>query len=214
MSASVAPAPAGLSFAPPRVIGIMGDAGCGKDTIADYLVWKFDYVKYSMADPLRKGLCAMIDEIDMDMLLDREAKERVIEAYGKSPRQMMQTIGTEWGRELVHSDIWLMQARRFIEKSDKPVVIPDIRFPNEHEMLQDLDGAKVWRIIRTKTPVISSHQSEGQLEEVRTDHVFHNNGTVIQLLQAVDGTIWADHYQAAPGSVVFYDANSQDPQLS
>lgn len=173
----------------PRAIGIIGDAGSGKDTVADYLCDCFGYVKYSMADPLRAGICAMISEISMDMLLDREKKEEVIEVYGKSPRQMMQTIGTEWGRDLVHEEVWLTQAIAFVAQSDKPVVIPDIRFPNEYAMLTDLEGGVLWRVTRDNTEAVASHSSEGQLSKVLVDTTFDNDGTIPQLCGVVADAI-------------------------
>lgn len=56
-----------------KIIGLTGEAGSGKDTIADYLVSHHDFRKISFAEPLRRGLQAMFG-IPMHMLQDRAIK--------------------------------------------------------------------------------------------------------------------------------------------
>ena len=88
-----------------KLIGITGPAQCGKDTVADYLIERLGYAKASFADPLKKMLEAGLG-LNAAQLYGPD-KEAIAPRYGCSPRHIMQTLGTEWGRERVHPDIWV-----------------------------------------------------------------------------------------------------------
>ncbi len=60
-----------------------------------------------------------------------------------------------------------------------PVVIDDMRFPNEYEMVLQLGGCPV-RVYREGTQPYSAHPSEGLLESYPMPTIT-NNGTVEQL---------------------------------
>lgn len=144
----------------PRLIGITGKAGSGKDTLADFLSpWS---VKYSFARPLKLALNAMFGWT-MEQWDDREWKETVLPWLGKSPRQLAQTMGTEWGRELVHPEVWTLLARRAFEfhlkRSEQAFVIPDCRFDNEARLIQELGGVVI-QVVRPGIGEVSAHKSE------------------------------------------------------
>ena len=89
------------------LIGMCGAAGSGKDTIADIL--GFDRVAF--ADPLYE-MVSLVTGLTPDEMRDRETKERTIDWLGQSPRQLLQTLGTEWGRGMVSESIWVDTAMR------------------------------------------------------------------------------------------------------
>lgn len=168
----------------PKVIGLAGKAGAGKDTVADHLVLNHGYVKYSLAAALKAGLNAMFG-FTPEQWNDREWKETVIPWLGKSPRQLAQTLGTEWGRNAVRDDLWLLLAQRFIEQSDQRVVIADVRFENEAMLVRNL-GGKVWQIQRPDVAAVATHASEKPLAPWFIDtHVFNDSGYV-DLFDQVD----------------------------
>ena len=136
-----------------RLIGLAGRAGVGKDTAADFLCEVHGFVKIGLADPLRRGIEAMFG-LSAESFAWRDLKERRIPWIGKSPRQLLQTLGTEWGRDQIAPDIWLRVARRRIEEiaqmDDQHVagiVVSDIRFENEADWIRSL-GGNVWHIRR------------------------------------------------------------------
>jgi hypothetical protein len=102
---------------------------------------------------------------------------------------MMQTLGTEWGRACIHPDFWVMIARAETQRimaDDRSVVIDDVRFPNEAAMIRDL-GGELWRIDRPGVTYSGDHSSEGGLEDITTDRVIANDGTIAQLKEKIYG---------------------------
>jgi hypothetical protein len=119
-------------------------------------------------------------------------KEKVIEWLGKSPRQLSQTLGTEWGRQIVDKDLWIKVAVRKITQLAKTgfdVVIDDCRFDNEVNAMVDLDAVLV-KVTRPQTIEVFPHISErGITLPDELFHRIHNDGTIEQLHEQVDGLL-------------------------
>jgi hypothetical protein len=163
----------------PALIGLTGRAGAGKDTLADHLVSSFGYVKYSLASPLKNGLNATFG-FTPEQWTDRAWKEEVIPWIGRSPRQLAQTLGTDWGRELVAGDIWLRCAGNFIDTLPKGcpgVVIADVRFNNEALFIKHRGGV-VCQITRPDVEAVSAHISEAGVALHLLDATLTNNGSM------------------------------------
>lgn len=177
-----------VEAAPVTVIGLTGPAGCGKNLVASMIP---DAVVMQLADPLYAALAAMLG-IPEPMLRHRPIKESPVSWLGLSPRQLLQTLGTEWGRSHVAQDVWLRIAGRKIEQwrraGVQTVVIADVRFPNEAEWIR-ARGGKVWRVERDPGVRITDHASEAGLPESLIDLWIDNSGTPEQtrdsVLQAV-----------------------------
>ena len=166
------------------IIGIAGAAGAGKDTVADILVRNYGFRKYNFALPIKQGLNTMFGWT-MEQWDDRVWKEAVQPAIGKSPRQLAQTLGTEWGRDLVHPELWLILARRAYEAADTHFVIPDVRFTNEAQFLRAA-GGEVWKIERPGCAAIAAHVSESGIPTALVDRVLDNTSTMSVLHALVD----------------------------
>jgi hypothetical protein len=150
------------------------------------------YKRLSFADPLRKFSAQILSSLGYNGLacLEDKKEDKIVE-IGVSPRQMMQTLGTEWGRSCVHPDLWIMVAAGAVEKQLKRgrnVVIDDVRFPNEAEMICRL-GGELWLIDRPGVVYEGSHASEGALFDVLPDAVVRNSGTFGHLREVVTGLI-------------------------
>ena len=164
----------------PRLIGLTGRAGCGKDTVADYLTWA-GYQKYALAGPIKAGLNAMFGFTDEDWT-DRSWKEAPQgELAWRSPRYLAQTLGTEWGRALVADDIWLRLFERAwnklrCETLTVGMVVTDVRFANEAALIRRLGGAIV-EIQRPGAAAVEAHSSEEGVPADLIDVVVVNNST-------------------------------------
>jgi hypothetical protein len=163
------------------LIGLCGKAGCGKDTMAGFFTQDSGLQRYALAGPLKAGLTA---DIPPGMLEDRDYKERRIEWLGKSPREMLQTLGTEWGRQMVHNDIWTnLMAHRWeiIKAMGLPgMVVTDVRFTNEARKIIRL-GGHIVRIDRSGVAEVSPHKSEQGLDDEWVSEVVHNDEGILKL---------------------------------
>jgi hypothetical protein len=117
------------------------------------------------------------EEIDWD---DRDAKESpifILPGY-PSPRKLAQTLGTEWGREQIHRHLWLQIAELRIRKlweKGLDVIVSDVRFDNEAQMIRDLGGV-VLKVDRDVNAV-NAHPSEEGVSPSLIDAVIANDGS-------------------------------------
>ncbi len=165
------------------VIGIAGLARTGKDTVANFIIAAVGGYRYSFADPIRDMLRAGLG-IDMNDPYWQERKEEPIPALGVSPRHMMQTLGTEWGRNCIKDDLWLLLAQQQLLRHGVGMVIPDIRFENEADWVRRY-GGRIIHLSRPEATSVLSHVSESGIERRPEDVALHNNGTLDQLQDAV-----------------------------
>ena len=171
------------------LVGLCGLAGSGKDTVAEILSRQNDFVTISFAGPIYKAI-SDITGLTPRELKDRDIKEQPIPWLGKSPRVLLQTLGTEWGREMVSDDIWIKIALRRAaqyEGSRWGVVITDVRFDNEAEAIRAA-GGQVWRVERPGAGLegpAAGHSSEAGISEHLVDRVVWNAGDLDDLKAAV-----------------------------
>lgn len=176
-----------------KIIGIHGVAGSGKDTVAGLLRRSHGCAQESFAKPLYEALSLMLG-IPVSQLQDRAQKEEPIEFVDRSPRYLLQTLGTEWGRDLVGYDLWVRLLQRRIERAEGLIdefsgflpaawVISDVRFEEEAEWVRK-HGTLVHLIRDNAAPVIG-HVSELGVEYRDCDMVLSNNGTLDDLRAAV-----------------------------
>ena len=168
------------------LIGIAGPARSGKDSAADVLVREFGFTRYALADPIKAGVRVMFGLTDDHT--DGEPKEVVLPDLGVSPRHLMQTLGTEWGRNTVRDDLWLRVADRVLAHIDGPVVVPDIRLENEAEWVRS-KGGTLWHIERGEAPTVRAHVTENGVARQAGEPVIVNDGTLAELRAQVVDTL-------------------------
>lgn len=165
-----------------KIVGLCGKAGSGKDSAAKALILR-GWSKYSFADPIRSGLSAMLG-IPVEDMLDTDIKNAPDYKYGKSIRLMLQTLGTEWGRDCIHSDLWVLRGLE-ICKDKECVVIPDVRFENEAIQIREAGGIVI-QIQRenkeydsiVQTSGKGSHASEAGIPPELIDFTIDNNDSI------------------------------------
>jgi hypothetical protein len=159
----------------------------GKTKLAQYLEHAWGYQRLSLAGPLKEMLSALFNEMNIPQDLQWEylygsGKERVIPEIGVSSRHLMQSLGADWGRRLVSTNIWVdVVVQKISEKPALRFVVDDLRFPNEAAAIRNIDGSQIWRVDRTGVSLNHNHPSDGMLDDIRFDRVISNNGSVQEM---------------------------------
>lgn len=163
------------------IIGLTGKARSGKDTAANYLA-ENSFEHYWFSKPM-KDACRAIFGWD-DRHLYGDLKEVVDARFGCSPRQALQTLGTEWGRDCIGENLWVDIAKDRMTKADN-IVISDVRFNNEAQIIREMGGVIV-NIARDKAYSINIHSSEEGIEGNLIDIQIINNGTIEQMHKEIE----------------------------
>jgi len=177
------------------VVGIAGPIEAGKTTVAGMIPGAYCL---QWADPIYRGLAAMLC-VEEDLLRSRVDKERPIDTCGLGlvPRDLLRTIGTEWGRQLVHPDLWVQLAMQRIITEHvlarrTTFAICGTRFPNEVAAIRYL-GGEVWWVERPDLPPPASpvHVSDQMIRREDCDRVIVNRGALDDLRGRV-AAAWED----------------------
>lgn len=172
------------------IIGITGRAFSGKDTAAQYLHQYYGFHWDSFAAPIRQMAASLLG-VPMTTLLDPEYKEKEISWLPEwTPRKIMQNCGTEWGRDLVHNQLWI-RACLNRSKAFHNVVISDVRFDNEAEAIRKERGFII-HMYRPDGPTTqSSHSSEAGIAWKSGDVIIDNDHTLQHIYTQLDQMIAA-----------------------
>ena len=165
-----------------RLVGLMGKARSGKDTAADYLQ-TYGFHRYAFADPMKD----MLEAVFGDHFRNGD-RERPIHWLGKSPRQLMQTLGTEWGRGCVHPELWILLARGkwdVVNHMGESLVITDVRFANEAKMITDQGGILI-ELVRPDAEKVNAHISENNDMSGVARYTIINDGSFADLYSEID----------------------------
>ena len=171
------------------IIGLIGYKGSGKDTLADYLVKKHNFVKYNFSNPIKEISKIMFNLDDKDI----NDKETIIDEYNLSPRIIFQRLGTEFGQYMIYElfpelktkikkrTFWLKHFTHFLNKNKgKNIVIADVRFIHEFQYLEELNCIFI-RIIKNKIKN-DKHISENELNNIiKNQYILNNNETISDL---------------------------------
>jgi hypothetical protein len=181
-----------------RLIALCSPAmGSGKSTAAEYLVEHHGFIRVAFATPLKRTAEALLQATGMpaNEIVDRvygDRKEELLPVFDITSRKLQQLLGTEFGRDLIRPSIWVDLAMANVARFRSlghPVVIDDMRFPNEYDAVQAA-GGDCYRIVRPEATVTRAHASEGQLDGVHMQEIW-NTASVEDLLRAVDARIFA-----------------------
>ena len=186
-----------------KLIALCGAAGAGKDTVADMLPAR----KLAFADALYREV-AQAWGVEQHVLRCRETKETPTDdlcvmdcedegftdfvfdemwSVPRSPRQILQW----WGdyRRAQDPDYFVQQTAADVafarNEGCSPVVIIDVRFPNEAALVRQL-GGQLWQIRRPGYVAGGTgHASDTDGSEFGPDVVLENFGSLDDLRRTV-----------------------------
>ena len=174
------------------IIGITGRKSSGKDTAADFILHHpgyEDWARVKFADGLKTMLKSFleytgVDEKTIERMIEGDLKEVPCDQLcGKTPRFAMQTLGTEWGRQMIGDTIWVDATKDRCEQFDN-CTITDVRFENEVDALHEM-GGKLIKINRPNNPETDHHLSEAFFDHLKADYQIENDGKIVDMRDKV-----------------------------
>lgn len=178
------------SLTRPVLVGLIGRAGAGKSTVAGHLEHEWAFENMAFADPIFAMAMALFQDcgISENWAMERALKEKPTPVLGISYRHVAQTLGTEWGRQVLGDDLWVRIAAHKVREAmalDLSVVIGDVRFPNEAAWITAQGGVLV-HVQRPDVERVRAHESESHVVTLPQHHTLINDGSVATLLDQVD----------------------------
>jgi len=175
----------------PNLIGLYSPRPrSGKTTTANILLRDYNYKVKPFAEPLKRMIERFlfeagytVVEIDEYMTTKKEEMLRVNWDRPLTMRYLMQTLGTEWGRECLGENIWVNVWKKSLDFNNcKGIVADDVRFLNEANTIRE-NGGEVWCVVRDVHTIESTlkHASEGGLDKFEFDKYIFNTSTIEHL---------------------------------
>lgn len=177
-----------------KLVAISGRAGSGKSEVA-YACKLRGFFPLKFAAPLKAMLEAFYEQVglekdEIDARLEGRLKEEP-DPYlnGATPRWAMQTLGSEWGRTLISTNLWtsalMRRATRYLD-AGCDIVIDDLRFPNEERVVRSLGGV----IIHVSRPGVGPAEHESELFIPDADVVIDNDGDLQDFRRKVAAVLY------------------------
>lgn len=165
------------------IIGLQGYAGSGKSTVADYLERKHGFARRHIKQPIADMVGVLLVHAGVrrpEAYIDGALKREPIPELGnRSATEIQQFLGTEFGRDFIHPDLWLDIWSAWAAGHER-VVQESVRFANEAARCD-----VVWEIRRPGYEAHNGHASEA-LPSDCPNGVLLNDGTESDLFEAVD----------------------------
>ena len=160
------------------IIGVSAKKQGGKSTLIDAMVSQLpegycEIIRF--ADTLKQIVidCFIPPEMNLKKPddLDSDEVKNTMLPCGKTIRQMLQTIGTDWFRH-TWDDCWINTFKNRIRKSKACfILVPDCRFLNELKAIQEMGGVVI-RLMRAPFGDQDQHESETALDEIEKSSVY------------------------------------------
>lgn len=158
-------------------LSIHNGAGGMFHELKDYLIYKDLYTE-SYIEKMKKEEC-------------------YVSLVKTTPRLLLQLLGTDCGRNILHPNIWINALFADYKKDQSDWIITDVRFPNEAEAIKARGGI----VVRVDRPCKEcggmgyhkmdcnigriEHESEYALDSYNFDYKLENDGSIRDLYKKV-----------------------------
>jgi len=183
----------------PQLIGMTGFKRSGKDTGAKYLIENHGYIRYAFADAL-KSACSEIFMLSEEQRDGNEKETPDSRWGGLSARKIFQIFGTDIMRDRLgecfpelkelSNHLWTYRFELWYndllkKNPDARVIVTDLRFPNEEEVLRRYN-AYVIKVNRKEVTSIDTHPSEMGILKINEDALLTNDTTIEEYYQSIE----------------------------
>jgi len=171
------------------IIGIHGKARSGKTTAANHLIAQYGFMRMSFADALKEAAHLIFGISMVELYSDKKSE---------FTRDVLQKLGTDCCRTL-DPGVWVNAMDRKLRELNKfkphsKIVIDDVRFFNEAEMLMKSWNAGVVKLKAGYADDVTTDQQKKHLSEVDMDRVpesfftatYINSGTKEELCTFIE----------------------------
>ncbi|MBR6517045.1 MAG: hypothetical protein IKT40_09450 [Bacilli bacterium] len=153
-----------ISFATPLKTLVANLLGCDINEVNKLKTANFDFI-------CTEDVCEYISK-ECEIPIDN-VKYKLLGYIFHNTREMMQIIGTDIIRQ--YNNDWHINKMREIIKPNIRYVIDDVRFPNEANLIKELNG-DLWFVVRPLFNNVSNHESENSLKWQSFDNIIINDG--------------------------------------
>jgi len=164
-----------------NLLGLTGKKKAGKDTTYASLL---KHLK-----PKTVIRMAFADDLKKEVALACGVTVQFIEKNKDVFRPILQWWGTDFRRKLCGENYWVDKMLAKLVAIDDTVVdlvvITDVRFQNEAELVQKV-GGKMWRIVRTFGSASDTHPSEVEQDSIKVDYTIYNEHSFTELAHDVE----------------------------
>lgn len=171
----------------PEIIGLVGYARTGKDTVAQTLIEEYGFERVSFADPIRDAVYTLnpyVTEAGLRLrnLVDMLGWDAVKVQYPEV-RRLLQVFGTEVAREQWSDSFWIDLGFSKMKRNGR-YVITDVRFPNEADAVYE-NGGVLWRVNRPGVGPVNAHASDNHIASIQVDYEINNAYSLDELAGGV-----------------------------
>lgn len=172
-----------------EIYAFAGKLGSGKNYLAEKVFMK-------MLEEKPTVLLCFADQIKIDVIYKKGIdRDKCWIQKDEATRRIMQTVGTEEGRDVFGKDIWINNLKEWMImhafRGVKRIIVTDMRFKNEFDFIKSIGGICIQvnapkrnsnaldresKGDATKRAILEAHSSETDLDEGRTfDYVINND---------------------------------------
>jgi dephospho-CoA kinase len=160
-----------------EIIGLSGCAGSGKDYIFNHHLKPLGYYRWALADHFKIWIVGK----------GQATYEEVFKTKPDHIRKLLQIAGTEEGRNIYGTDVWLETTLAWLTHLSNTMginkfCITDVRFPNEVDFVKS-HGGRVYRVEAPQRVKNSSLSHEARQ---------HISETALNDYNDFSGFIWND----------------------
>tara|TARA_Y100000591_G_C21771309_1_gene665719 strand:- start:61 stop:627 length:567 start_codon:yes stop_codon:yes gene_type:complete len=183
----------------PNIIAICGYKGSGKDTIANYLVEKYNYKHYKISTKVREVAELLFDLKNEDY---ENNKEVINDKWNVTPRSIMQFIGTDMfqykiqellpniGRKFWIKTLLTDDLVNTILNNENNIVISDLRFLHEYEELKKINtNLCILRVSNINIKKNDNHISENEFLNIPIHYEIDNSKDIVDLYKNLNNIL-------------------------